>query len=149
LLRGLLDSMFMEKGESYARNDWNSIFQMHVAIATIFERNSVWGSSSYDIRGATFQWEHAIQAYQKLHTSDSSVPPAPGLHAHVAICYARTGRAQDAARQSLIAAEGFVSTGDLEQARANLEVAKSGASGLSADELTRLRRVEASLSGQS
>jgi hypothetical protein len=146
LLNGLIDSMFMEKGDSYARQDWASIFQMHVAIGTILERNGEWGANG-EVRGATFQWEHAIVAYDRLHTKNPSTPPAPGLHAHLATCYARTNRSQQAAREFLLAAEGFVATGDIEEARHKVELAKGGATTLSPEDLKRLRNVEDALAG--
>lgn len=147
LLNGLLDSMFMAKGNSYARQDWGSIFQMHVAIGTILERNGRWGASG-EVRGATFQWEHAIVAYDRLHAKNPSALPVPGLHAHLAACYARTNRSQQAAREFLLAAEGFVATGDIEEARHNVELAKSSATTLSPEDLKHLQNVEDAVAGQ-
>lgn len=144
LLNGLLDSMFMAKGESYAKQDWGSIFQMHVAIGTIFERRGEWGANG-EVRGAMFQWEHAISAYNRLHATNPTPPPAPGLHAHLATCYSHTNRPQQAAREFVLAAEGFLATGDIEEARHNVEVAKVNPVALPPDDLRRLQKVEAAI----
>jgi tetratricopeptide (TPR) repeat protein len=143
LLNDLLESMFMEKGASYAKQDWESIFRMHVAIATILEHRGQWGGNG-EVRGAQFQWEHALTAYDQLHKVNPRLPPVPGLHAHLGTCYSHVGKTNLAAREFVLAAEAFVTTGDFGEARRNIDLAnQSGIGALSPEDARRMQKVQA------
>jgi tetratricopeptide (TPR) repeat protein len=123
LVSKLVDSMFMAKGDQYRKMNWPNILRMHIAIATIFEDEKRWGTRG-DPRSAIFQWDHAITAEREVRKTSPQVPPAPGLHYHLATCLTATGQNAEASREYLAAAELFVQAQD---AQAAAEAAKRAA----------------------
>lgn len=109
LLDELLESMFMQKGVYYEKEDWPNILRMHVAIGTIYEAQGRWGDPSSP-RGALFQWQHALEAAQRSGIETQSVA---GVHSHLGNCYVRVSMPDLAAKEYLLAAESFVDAGDL------------------------------------
>jgi hypothetical protein len=109
LLDELLESMFMQKGSYYEKEDWPNILRMHVAIGTIYESQGRWGDP-YSPRGALFQWQHALEAAQRSGLETQSVA---GVHSHLGNCYVRVSKPDLAAKEYLLAAESFVDAGDL------------------------------------
>jgi hypothetical protein len=109
VLDELLESMFMQKGVYYEKEDWPNILRMHVAIGTIYEAQGRWGDPSSP-RGAIFQWQHALEAAQRSGIETQSVA---GVHSHLGNCYVRVSMPDLAAKEYLLAAESFVDAGDL------------------------------------
>ncbi|HET8922566.1 MAG TPA: hypothetical protein VFN26_06170 [Candidatus Acidoferrum sp.] len=138
LFNELLQTLFKQKGEAYFENDWPNILRFHVVLGTIFEREKIWGSS-HDPRSAIFQWENALQAENQVRQIDRSFSPSPGIHRSLALAYENTSRAADAWDQYVLAAQGFIESGNPDSAASALERAES----LSvAKEEQRLKKVE-------
>jgi hypothetical protein len=107
LLNILIESLFQSKGEAYLGNDWANILRFHAILGSIFEKRQQWGDS-YNPSSAVFQWEHALQAYHRLQTSEpANYTRVPGLHERLATAYQAVGRSKDAYAQWITAAEGF------------------------------------------
>ena len=82
-------------------------FGFHAILGSIFEKRQQWGDS-YNPSSAVFQWEHALQAYHRLQTSEpANYTRVPGLHERLATAYQAVGRSKDAYAQWITAAEGF------------------------------------------
>jgi tetratricopeptide (TPR) repeat protein len=143
LLNQLIDSLFQEKGNAYARQDWPNILRLHTVLGTIFESQQRWGSPS-DPRSAVFQWQHAVQAERMVRQTDSKVPPLPLLHLHLANCLVRTGMAPAARPEYLAAAELFLQASDQQQASSAIANLRSlgDVSNMSPGEQQRLKVVE-------
>ena len=117
----LVQEIFMEKGQAYLIGDWAHILPLHIALGTIFEERQNWGENG-DPRGALFQWQHAIAADAEVHKQNPSTPPSPGLHVHLGNVFRAIGRNEDAVREFLTAGLGFVTAGDLAEARKSAHV---------------------------
>jgi tetratricopeptide (TPR) repeat protein len=124
LFNELLQTLFMQKGEAYFENDWPNILRFHVVLGTIFEREKIWGSSQ-DPRSAIFQWESALKAETRIRQVEKNFSPSPGIHNSLALAYEKTSRAADAWDQYVLAAQGFVESGNPDPAASALERAES------------------------
>ena len=69
LTQQLIGTLFRGKGEAYLGEDWDNILRFHTVLGTIYKEQGEWGNS-YEPYGAIFQFEHAIQAAQRLQESN-------------------------------------------------------------------------------
>jgi tetratricopeptide (TPR) repeat protein len=122
LLDSFIEGLFTEKGGSYVRQDWPNILRLHTVLGTIFEQQGRWGSS-WDSRSAIFQWEHALEADKQMRARGGHLPPAPGLHMHMATSYEKAGRLADARREYLAAADIFAQASEKGEAASAKEKA--------------------------
>ncbi|HYK89503.1 MAG TPA: hypothetical protein VE398_12080 [Acidobacteriota bacterium] len=144
LLNQLVESLFEQKGDAYARQDWPNILRLHTVLGTIFESQSRWGPAG-DPRSAIFQWQHALYAESMVRAKDPKFPPSPGLHLHLANSYVKVGQPAAARSEYLAAAEGFLQASDREQAAMAIEKLRSlgDIQAMTPDEIRRLKAVEA------
>jgi tetratricopeptide (TPR) repeat protein len=145
--RGELLDLFVSqllhgKGQAYLGRDWPNVLRLHMLLGTIFERRGLWGPA-YRIETASFQWEHALRAHERLRETGEAPDLAlvPGLNEKLATAYQRLDRPTDALEQSLRAGEGFAELGQLERARISLERARDTGASPTAKQTERLVRL--------
>ena len=139
VLDHLVSVLFEGKGQAYLGSDWPAILRFHTILGTIFERQGKWGSSG-DPRSAVFQWEHALNALERVPAHDRNL--APGLHAHLGTAYEAVGRKKEALSQFLLAGEQYLKLGWPDTAATSLRQARILASSGGPEETRRLRLID-------
>jgi tetratricopeptide (TPR) repeat protein len=133
LLRQLVGLLFDQKSESYLRGEWLDILRFHVVLGTIFEGEKEWGSRQ-EPYSAIFQWEHALEADQRLRRANPDFPPSPGIHLHLGVVYSEKEKEdqscqkdyyEDAWRQYILAAQGFIKLDNTREACKAVEFSRS------------------------
>lgn len=151
ILDRLVYGLFQAKGEAYASQDWEAIARYHTLLGRIFQAKREWGDEGSPA-SAVFQWEHAIEARDRLAGGSPSVVPT--LHASLARALQESGRTAAAADSYLTAAEQYLATGRADEASAVLyRTDQLGAGALDERQRTRLldarEQVERGLEGPS
>lgn len=123
ILERLVDSLFGFKGDAYSRGDLEDIVRLHTILGTIFEAQKRW-TDPRPARSALFQWNNALQRENDLRGRNSSIPPSPGIHFHLANCFANTGGRDQASDHYLTAAELFLQQGKTIDAKSSLDSAR-------------------------
>ncbi len=136
----LTRDLFIAKGRAYQREDWRTILRLHLLLASIFEDQGRWGSSS-EPRSAVFQLEHALRAEEAVLVLDPAFTRSPALHRRLADAYRELGRREAAFGHFLLAARSMAALERIHEA--DRMVAAADALGLPPDVERQLLRSKA------
>jgi tetratricopeptide (TPR) repeat protein len=129
LWRPLIRSLFVDGSPQYrltfsALEDWKNLLRLHFVLGKIcLRQRKEWGSAK-DLYGPIGQWTRAEAAEARIRQLDPGFPPSPGLHSELAKAYRMTKSPDQAWVQYAGAAEAYLETAKLDQARQALNDAR-------------------------
>ena len=111
ILRGLIDTIFVQKGNDYRMGDWENILKKHLLLSKIFERRNQWDPRS-NPQTVLFQLHAALRAENNLREQDPEVAPSPGLRHSLGSAYLRLRQLEPGIDHELEAVRAYIQIGN-------------------------------------
>jgi hypothetical protein len=121
-LNQLVDTLFDAKASLIEQDDLSALLRLHLILGEVFERKEAWAPAG-DPRTATFQYLHALNAYESLKAKDPKTASYPGVHASAATAYQHLADKERAWQQFVAAADESVAIGQIDAAQKMLQQA--------------------------
>jgi tetratricopeptide (TPR) repeat protein len=143
-LAGLRQELFEAKGEAYEIGDLEAIQRLHATLGLIYEKMGVWGSA-LDSQNAQFQLDHALMLADQRERETGFHQPLPELSRMLADGQKKLNRPEEAGRNYLRAAEGYLDLDQLKPAGEMLQNAHSLEAPTEFEWQSRMQEVERTL----